>query len=342
MAPLKPILKRGALVTAANWQVVAVQFVAESIFKLLLAVPIVGGLFLVALAIGADMAEFALSTFAREPREMVALAAGALAEHPTALAAFAAALGVVAFGGSAMMFVIKAGTVTTLVTGDRTAGPIEHPPLRLAAMRRACAFGIEPFTAACAALWRPYVSIGLILLALYAMSGAAYLVFVYGGYRFEGLRDLPIGWTAMAALASGALIAWITIMNLLYLLVQMAIAVTGAGVRAGVREVTRFITSSTSEVAAVFAIVLGLVLVATVASIVTAAGLGLIAFVPFVGLAAVPLQVAAWLMRGFVFQYLGLTALAAYISLFRTYLRRSGRSDDAFDAGRKASLVRTA
>ena len=46
---LKATLKRGALVAAANWPLVAVQFVAESTLKLLLAVPVVGGLFLAVL-----------------------------------------------------------------------------------------------------------------------------------------------------------------------------------------------------------------------------------------------------------------------------------------------------
>jgi hypothetical protein len=39
---LKHLLKRGALLTAANWQTVAIQFVAETTFYALLAVPIIG------------------------------------------------------------------------------------------------------------------------------------------------------------------------------------------------------------------------------------------------------------------------------------------------------------
>ena len=37
---LKPILTRGCLVAAANWQVTLVQATADSLFKLLLAVPL--------------------------------------------------------------------------------------------------------------------------------------------------------------------------------------------------------------------------------------------------------------------------------------------------------------
>ena len=40
--------------TAANWQVVLVQFVADTLFKTLVAVPVVGGLVLVALVVGGN------------------------------------------------------------------------------------------------------------------------------------------------------------------------------------------------------------------------------------------------------------------------------------------------
>ena len=53
------------------------------------------------------------------------------------------------------------------------------------------------------------------------------------------------------------------------------------------------------------AAILALMLMATGASILATAALGLIAFVPFVGLAALPLQVFAWLVRGVVFQFVG-------------------------------------
>ena len=54
---LKAVLKRGALVAAANWPLIAVQFVAEATLKLLLAVPVLGGIFLVVLLLGADVDE---------------------------------------------------------------------------------------------------------------------------------------------------------------------------------------------------------------------------------------------------------------------------------------------
>ena len=63
--------------------------------------------------------------------------------------------------------------------------------------------------------------------------------------------------------------------------------------------------------------------VAATVSILATAGLGLIAFVPLVGLAVLPLQLAAWLLRGIVFEYLALAALGAYLSHYRWYQRGS-------------------
>jgi hypothetical protein len=86
----------------------------------------------------------------------------------------------------------------------------------------------------------------------------------------------------------------------------------------------RFLRSSVREIAGIFGVVLLLVLLATAASILATAGLGLIGFVPIVAVAVMPLQIAAWLVRGMVFQYLALTALGAYLTQYRHYLGGSG------------------
>jgi hypothetical protein len=130
-----------------------------------------------------------------------------------------------------------------------------------------------------------------------------------------------------AFVASSVLVVWITVVNFLYLLTQMAIAVDGVGVRSAVSRVAAFLRGSLREVAGIFGIVLLLVVIATVASILATAGLGLIAFVPLAGLAVVPLQVAAWLLRGFVFQYLALTALGAYLTHYRRFTRAAAGPD---------------
>jgi hypothetical protein len=312
---LKASLKRGACLAAANWPLIAVQFIAEGTLKLLLAVPVVGGIFLVVLVLGADVDEL----MAGDVREIITSLVGALRANPAALAAFAAAFLVVLLGGSILTFIIKAGTVAILAEAESRAGPIERPPLRLAALRRANFTNIEPFLEGCRAFGRRYVKLGICLLVAYAITGAGYLGFLVGGYAMVRKTGV-FGWTVAAAMASSALVVWITLVNLLYLLTQMAIALEDLGVREAVARITEFIRASVREIAGIFGVVLLLVGIATIASILATAGLGLIAFVPFVGIAIVPLQVAAWLVRGIVFEFLALCALGAYLTQYRYYL----------------------
>ena len=89
----------------------------------------------------------------------------------------------------------------------------------------------------------------------------------------------------MRPLASSILVVWITLINLVYLLTQMIVAVEDVSVRTARGHVLDFMRGSLREIAAIFGIVLLLVVLATVASILATAGLGLIAFVPLVGLA---------------------------------------------------------
>lgn len=312
---LKASLKRGALVAAANWPLVVVQFVAESTLKLLLGVPVVGGIFLVVLLLGGDTDEI----LAGDVRQIVGSVFAALWQSPAALLAFSIAFGLVLLGGSALTFVVKAGTVSLLARAEAQAGPIERPPVRLHAIRRASVTAIDPFLDACQRLWRRYLRLGGLLLLAYAVTAGAYLGFIVGGYTLAENTGVLLGWTVAAALASSVLVVWITIVNFLYLLTQMVVAVEDVGVRTAMRAVAAFLRASLREVAGLFGVVLLLAAVATVASILATAGLGLITFVPFVGLAVLPLQVAAWLLRGFVFQYLALTALGAYLTHYRYY-----------------------
>ena len=83
---------------------------------------------------------------------------------------------------------------------------------------------------------------------------------------------------------------WITLVNFFYLLTQMVIAVEDVGVRTAMRDAFNFVRVRLREVAGVFGIVLLLVVTATIASILATAGLGLIAFVPLVGIAVLPLR----------------------------------------------------
>ena len=310
---LKTILKRGALVTAANWPVVLVQFVAEALFKLLLGVPVAGGILLVVFVVGHDLD----SMLGGDVRDMVAAVFGALASRPTALAGFVVAMAIVLLGGSVLMFITKAGTVATLVDAERYAGPIERPPLRWPQFQQAWQFKPDRYLAACRHFWRRYVRLGLLLLVVYGLSAGLYLAAVVTGYNLMREREVVVWWTVIAAFASTILVVWITLVNFVYLLIQMVVVSDDVSVRRAAARTLGFVQARTRYVAGVFLLVLTLVVVATGASLLATTALGLISFVPFVGLAVFPLQAIAWFVRGMLFQYFGLTALGSYLTLYR-------------------------
>jgi hypothetical protein len=306
------------LVTAANWPLVLIQFIAESVFKILLGVPVAGGILLVALVVGHDVSDL----LSGEMREIVAALLGSLADRPAALVGFIVALAIVVLGGSTLMFTVKAGTVLVLATAEREAGAIEHPPLRWPLFQQAYQFTPERFLEGCQRFWKRYVRLGLMLLAVYGLSGGLYLLAVVIGYGFFERAEAAVWWTGMAALASTVLVIWITLINFVYLLIQMVIAADDVSVKRAAGRILQLARTRGRQLTGVFLVVLALVLVATGVSIVAAAALGLISFVPFVGLAVFPLQAAAWLVRGLLFQYIGLTALGSYLSLYRGQLAR--------------------
>lgn len=306
MIALKPVLKRGALVAAANWQVTFIQATADSLFKLLIATPILGGAFLVALVAGTEPREL----FDQDWRDLVATIVGSLFAHPFVLAAFLAAVGVVAVGGSLFVFLVKAGTVATLVRGERKAGPVEEAALHLASFREAASFSPDAYVEASRTLFPRYARLGLMLMAVYLASGAAYLAAVFA----IGLTGDTWG---LAALTTMLFVAWITVVNWIYLLVQIVVAADDCSVAVAAARVAAFVRRERRAVGMVFLVVLALVVVATAVSWLATGALWLIGFVPFIGLALIPIQLLAWLFRGLVFQYIGLSSVGAYVRLYR-------------------------
>jgi hypothetical protein len=303
---LKPTLKRGALVAAANWQVIVLQAIADSLFKALIAMPLIGGIFLVALVVGADPS--ALISLAW--RDLATTIIGALFSRPIVLVAFLASLAIVIAGGSLFVFLVKGGTVSVLVRADRAAGPIEQPPLHFHRLTRASTFSIETFVESARSLFPRYARLGGILLAVYLASGITYLTAVTTS------RSAGEGWGA-TALITGGFVAWITIVNLLYLLMQIVIAADDCSVATAARRMGAFLRRERTGVLAVFLVILVLVVCAQGASLLATAALGLIGFIPILGLAVLPLQLLAWLFRALVFQYIGLSSVGAYLTLYR-------------------------
>jgi hypothetical protein len=317
--PLKPLLKRGALIAAANWQVTLIQATADSLFKLLIATPMIGGLVLVGLVIGTAPEEL----MSLEWREMAATIITSLLSHPAVLTAFLASLAVMAVGGSLFIFLIKAGSVAVLVRGEREAGAIEQPPLHFDVVGRASKFSAEYYIESARALFPRYARLGFMLMAVYLVSGGLYLAAAYeSGFRgdFGGLLTLCM---------TAGFVSWITLVNLVYLLMQIVMAADDCSVAQAWPRLGAFVRHQRRGVSAVFGVVLALVVAATGVSLLATAALGLIAFVPFVGLAVLPLQLLAWVFRGVVFQFLALASIGAYLRLYREFADGLGRRTPA-------------
>ncbi len=311
---MKYFLKRGGLLAIANWPAVAIQFIAQTTFQALLAVPIVGAAVLVAVFLGADVGNLVQDSF----RETFTAIADALVAEPIALVAFMAAFGIVLVGGSVLMFLVKGGTVATMLAADAGARPIEREALTLAAFREAAQFSLAGFVAGCERLFRRYLLLGIVLMLVYAATAAGLAFFVYG-YRATGDNGLLFGWT-LAALAAIATLLWITCVNFIYLLVQIVIAAEDTTLSGAARAVARFVRAEFLELGGLFLVIFGLVVAATVASALAWSAVALIAFVPLIGLAiGPPLQILALLLRGLAFEYIGLTAMGAYITLYRRH-----------------------
>ncbi len=306
-ATLKTVLKRGALIAASNWQVTFIQAVADSLFKLLVAAPLLGGILLVSLIVGAEPG--ALLTLAWG--DLVPALVAALLSRPLVLTSFLAALGVVLVGGSLFVFLLKGGTVAVLARAEREAGPIEQRPLQLDTLVAGARFSVALFVESARGLFPRYARLGAALMAVYLSSGAVYLITVFASRAGA--------WWGTTALVTVAFVVWITVVNLLYLLMQVVIAADDCSVTSATGRVSAFLRHRYLHVLMVFIVVLAMAILATGASLLATALLGLIAFVPFFGLVVLPIQLLAWLLRGLVFQYIGLASIGAYLTLYRSY-----------------------
>ena len=308
VSAVRPVLKRGMLVAVANWQVTVIQSAADSIFKLLVAVPAVGGAVFMALMIGAEP-EGLLSL---DWRDLIATVLATLLSQPLVLVAFGLSLAVVIAGGSLFMFLVKGGTIAALVSAEHQpphATSPEDAQSPLAQVAAVAAFTVDGFFSDCASYFLRYTRLGLILVGVYVVSAA---VFLSAGVALAGT-----GGMATSASLSLLFVAWVTLVNLVYLLVQIIIVAEDCHVHDAIRRVAGLARSDWRAIGAIFLVVLVVVALGTVVSIVAMGALSLISFVPLIGLAVLPVQLVAWLFRALVFQFIDLGAVGAYANRFR-------------------------
>jgi hypothetical protein len=313
--PLRTAIKRGALVTAANWPVIVVQFIVVSIARVALAVPIVGGAFMVAVLSDADVT----SIFSGGLRSAAGIVIASLLTRPVALWSFVMSLCVVAGGSGVISWLAQAGVRGTLAAGERMAGDVHRPPLRIDALRRAGAFSVEGFLAAVSRFGRRFVLLGAWLYVGYAILATLAVTTLTLSMRLAE-RD---GWSVVLPLSAVVVTAVglvvVGALQLTQALLQTIMTTDDCRLSVSVARLRLFLLHDARQVLGIFGVVLLLVLLATAASVLATTGLALIAWVPLVGLAVVPLQLAAWLVRGVIFQYMDLTAWSAYQSQYRRY-----------------------
>jgi hypothetical protein len=310
---LKLLLKRGALLAAANWPTVAIQFVAETTFQVLMATPIIGAAVVLAVVVGADLTDLLQGGL----RDIATRIAAALTAEPVALAWFGVAFSIALGAASVLMFLVKGGVLDVLLAADEAAGTFEIEPISIDTIEPAACFTLARFIDGCARLFRPYLMLGIALFLVYAVTAGAYIAFVVYGYRAASGVINMVGLTFMAAAAAVVLIAWITLVNFVYLLIQIAMAADRLSLSDAFAVVLRFVRAEFGALARIFLVILGLEVGATLVSALALSGLGLIAFVPLVGLVVVPVQIMALIVRGLAFAYIGLSAAGSYLTLYR-------------------------
>lgn len=298
---------------AANWPTVAIQFVAETTFQVLVATPILGAAVLLSVVVGTDLSDLLQGGL----RDSATRIAAALTAEPVALGSFGVAFSIALGAASVLMFLVKGGVLDVLLAAHDAAGAFEIEPISIDTIEPAACFTLPRFINGCTRLFRPYLGLGIALFVAYAVTAGVYVACVVYGYRAASGVIGVVGLTFVAAVAAVVLIVWITLINFVYLLMQIAMAADNLGLGDGFRAVLGFVRAEFRVLAQIFLIILGLEIGATLVSALAWSGLGLIAFVPLVGLAVVPLQIMALVVRGLAFAYIGLSAASAYLTLYR-------------------------
>jgi hypothetical protein len=314
---LRVALRRGALITLANWPLVIAEFAADALMKASLGVPIVGGAVMVTALAGRDVG----ALLGHGLRDAAGSVFEALADAPAALTAFIAAFAIVAIGAAALTFLVQAGSLAALVAAERR-GPAElnAGSIRIDAMRQARTTTLDVFMGGVRTFGARMVRLGALLLAAYALAAGVVGAATLAVYRVAEAAEWISAFPLVALAATGVLVVLLTAINLVYVLTQLVIVSDDCGIRAAVARVRRFLVYDARQVAGIFGVMFALMVGGAAISVLVTAALGLVAWVPVVGIIVFPLQAAAWLARGMVFQLAGLTTLVAYIAQYRRFV----------------------
>jgi hypothetical protein len=246
--PLRAAITRGALITLANWPTVLIDFIAESIYKLALTVPVIGGAFMLALLMGADIQTLlADGVMVAADRMLVPLG-----QAPIALLAFWGAFGVVAFAGSVVMFIVKSGTLAVLVQGERTAGEIQRPPIRLSALRTAAAYTLHAVLQGMQKFQRRSALLATWLGSVYVLVGSAWVMAVPYGFQWAAASRWAPVWPLLVVIATSVSVVVLTAANLIFDLMRVVIVTDDCRVSDAARRVRTFLLVDARQVLGIF------------------------------------------------------------------------------------------
>jgi len=311
---LRALLLRGALVTTANWPVVVAQFIAESAIRLLAGIPLAGS---AALLLVLAVPEGLAPAGGTAPDAAVA-AIGELARVPLALAGLAVAAVIAGLGGLVFGATIKAGTVAIVVAGERRARPTPTGrPLRAVDVRVARTWSPAAFMAGCTTFGARFVRLGLLLAAVEIAVAVGYGAAVVGAYR--AFVSIASSWWLAPVLLAASLAAAVvlSVAELGYRLTQLIVVADDVALGEALARARAFVGVETLAVVRIFIAGLVVVAIGVVATLAAAAAFGFVSFVPVAGVAVLPLQAAVWVVRGLMFPFIELAALAAYAAVYR-------------------------
>ena len=307
-------LKRGAWIVVANWPVILIDFSIESLFKVALTVPVIGGAFVVAVLLGTDVQQIVSQGVAGAAD----LVMRSLSGTPLTLAAFLAAVGIVGLGGAMLMYVVKAGTLGILVAADRTSGEFHRQPLSRTLLRRASAYSLGTFAENIRHYRRRMITLTMWLGAGYFLLGSLFLLTLMLPSALSGSR-WAAAWPIVMLISTSAGVVALTILNVIFDLVRIVVVTDDCGTGEAGRRLRTFVIQDARHVLGIFGVMTAILAITTAASLSAVASVTLVAWVPVAGLIVVPLQIIAWIVRGLLLQCVGLSALAAYQTQYRRF-----------------------
>ncbi len=180
--------------------------------------------------------------------------------------------------------------------------------------------------ARCSTPYRSFRSRAIVLTAglalAYGVIVVGYLAAVRSAVDLAADPQWASAWPLVVLLASSTAAVLALAVNLAFDLLRVIVVSDDCGVGMAVARLRAFVLADARQVLGLIGVVGGLLTLAAAVSVLATAALVLVGWVPVIGLIVVPLQIAAWVVRGVIFQYLSLAALAAYQTQYRRFAER--------------------